>query len=207
MSLLGSILLDQAVPAGLGCFPLSQPCQAAGREPAVSCTRSQSPSAVVAQLLWAWGCSLLLPVPLGSLPASGVTEGAWPGEPWSTSSPSCQQPQQPAGASLPRVPLNSLPSLCHTSHVVLGRNLSLLTCLLNLQLLSVVLCQHKIIRNTGGSPRTAKAASEMLQEALQAALSGDAEDVTACLQHSGEPRGRKEKESPRAPTFPLLGMF
>lgn len=108
MSLLGSILLDQAVPAGLGCFPLSQPCQAAGREPAVSCTRSQSPSAVVAQLLWAWGCSLLLPVPLGSLPASGVTEGAWPGEPWSTSSPSCQQPQQPAGASLPRVPLNSL---------------------------------------------------------------------------------------------------
>lgn len=40
MSLLGSPLLDQAVPAGLGHLPLSRPCRAAGKEPGAGGTGS-----------------------------------------------------------------------------------------------------------------------------------------------------------------------
>lgn len=170
MSLLGSILLDQAVPAGLGCFPLSQPCQAAGREPAVGCTSSK-PGARAPQPRWPSCCGH------GDDPCCSQC-------PWEHFQPQESQRdrgQESPGAhpAPPASSPNSLqeppclvclsaawPFLCHTSNVVLSRNLSLLTCLLNLQLLSVVLCQHKIIRNTGGSPRTAKAASEMLWEAF-----------------------------------------
>ena len=76
MSLFSSLLLYQAVPAGLGRFPLSQPCRAAGKEPCAGGTgsspgtMSQTSAAQVARPLHARG---VLPTPLlGSTVAVGA---------------------------------------------------------------------------------------------------------------------------------------
>lgn len=165
MSLWGCILVDQAVPAGPGCStqPASPGCltgACCGLHQQQSQHQEPEP---------------LCPGGHGDVPAAHSARGAllhcqhqdWQREcvqrsPGAASPPAQTQLLCPGGRCLPA----AWPFRGTRENVALIRSLSLLICLWNLQLLSPILCQHKTVRNTGGSPRTAKAASAMLWEAL-----------------------------------------